>query len=441
MAKNKKTILFIEPELRTDKLGLLYLSAVLKQAGHDVDMVQCTSQEAWLDVARRRPDFIMYSVTTGNHRWYIERNRRLKARHTFTSVMGGTHFTFFPEDGLDDPAVDYVVRGPAEDVIADLVEHPPAEKLVMGTVPDMEALPPPDRAILYKYDEFGKSRMKRFIACRDCAWACTYCFNHLYHRIFKEQRHRFYQTTSPRKMVDEIKAVRARWGLELAYFNDDDLARNHGWLGEFCGLFKRELGLQFCGSVRADSLTENVVAMMADAGCTFMNVALESSNPATQRLLRRGSVTNGQIAQACEWFAKYGVKVRLQNMVGLPVDDPLGDALETLEFNQGLPITDSSVAIFQPFPKTDAWKRCLETGLIDEETECKKFTDDTVLDFPEPTRGRINRLAKWWYLAHKWNLDRSVVLELIDLPLAEEQKELMQQARWKEAARVLYGLK
>lgn len=431
-------ILFVEPALRTDKLGLLYLSAVLKQAGHNVDMIQDFGHG---EVERYLEDhltqFVMYSVTTGNHNWYLERNRELRREFNFISVMGGPHFTYFPEDGVYDLAVDYIARGPGEDIIVQIIENLPEDKLWTGQIPDIRDLPFPDRSILYKYPKFGESRMKRFIAGRDCKHSCTYCFNHLYHRMFRGQRERFHQITEPQRMMEEIEEVREQWGLELVYFNDDDLARDEGWLEEFCGIFAGH-GLTFCGSVRADSLTHEIVEMMAEAGCTFLNIALESSVPETQRLLRRGRVTNNDIFNAVRWCEENGIKVRLQNMIGLPVDDPLGDALITLEFNINVAPTDSWVAIFQPFPKTDIWKLCIEKGLISKTTDAKTFFDETVLDIPEANK--INRLAHWWYPAVKNRWPRQVILDLLEMPLTSSQKAAMRQTRWLKTAKEIYGL-
>lgn len=432
-------ILFIEKKLRTDKLGMLYLSAILKKAGHSVNMIQDDIDSADTYLLQEKVDFVMYSVATGDHLWFIKRNKELKRKYKFVSVMGGPHFTFFPEDVLEDNTVDFVVRGPAETAILDIVEGRIKDKLIFGHIPeDVDKIPAPDRSILYKYSEFGQSRMKRFIAGRDCSNSCKYCFNHLYHGLYSKEKHKFFQITDPRKIIEEIEDVQRKYGLELIYFNDDDLARDHKWLAEFCNLITKRLGLPFCGSVRADSLSLDIIIMMANAGCTFLNIALESANPDTQKLLRRGNITNEQIKFTCETCEKHGIKVRLQNMIGLPVDDPLGDALETLEFNKNLDITDSWVAIFQPFPKTDLWRYCLDKNFLSGKVEPKKFYEDTILNIPDAEK--INRLHKWWYWAIKYKIPFELLKVLLKQPLTPEVSKEIQDVRWDEGAKTLYEM-
>ena len=48
----------------------------------------------------------------------------------------------------------------------------------------------------------------------------------------------------------------------------------------------------------AKNITEEIVKIMADASCHFMNVAIESANRKTQILIRRGWQNNEQIAEA-----------------------------------------------------------------------------------------------------------------------------------------------
>lgn len=433
-------ILFVERRLRTDKLGMLYLAASLEAAGHTIALVQDEIDSADDYLARVPTNFVMYSVTTGDHHWYLQRNQALKSRHRFTAVMGGPHFTFFPEQGVADPTIDFVVQGPAEDCIVDLVEGRITERLVRGHLPcDVNALPPPARAMLYRYPEFGQARMKRFIAGRDCRYACRYCFNHLLHRLYADEKERFFQRTSPSRIIDEILGVKKRWSLELVYFNDDDLAGDHDWLHAFCQEYNHRVGLPFCGSIRASSVSYELLAEMASAGCTFLNIALESGDPDTRRLIGRTGITEEQVRAACADCHELGIKVRLQNMIGLPVTDPLDDALTTLRVNQEIAPTDSWVAIYQPLPKTDLGEYCIKQRLITTETECANFYDSTPLAIPH--RAKIDRLHKWWFFIVRHQLPPPVVDVLLDMPLRDEQAEKLQQYRWQEASALLYGMK
>jgi radical SAM superfamily enzyme YgiQ (UPF0313 family) len=140
-----KSILFIEKKLRIDKIGFLYLSAIMKNAGHRVDMLQDDVDNIDMYLKTNPIDFIMYSVMSGEHQWFLQKNKELKQKYNFISVMGGPHFTFFPEQGLEDPMIDYVVRGPGENVILDILDGIYKDKFIVGSMPDVNTLPHPDR--------------------------------------------------------------------------------------------------------------------------------------------------------------------------------------------------------------------------------------------------------------------------------------------------------
>ncbi len=432
-------ILFVERKLRTDKLGILYLSRILKDAGHNVDLVETESEDIHEYMKKRTPHFLMYSVMSGDQDWVYTINSLLKAKYDFTAVVGGPHFTFFPQEGIDNIDIDYVVVGAGESIILDLVEGKLDGKYpIMGIIPDVETLGHPDRSIQYKYPEFGDARMKRFIAGRYCLYSCTYCFNHSFKRIFKTQKSSFFQRVSPSKIVDEILEVKNNYKLELVYFNDDDLAADREWLYEFCAEFKERVSLEFCGSIRANSVTHEDLEVMQDAGCTFLNIALESAIPETQRFLRRGFITNEQIENACNSCAELGIKVRLQNMIGLPVDDPLEDAIATLEMNQKINPTDSWAAIFQPYYGTDLWQYCLDNELIEISTKTKAFFEGTVLNIKDAEK--INRLHKWWFFVIKYQFPIEFVRLLLEIPLDEEMKTKLQDYRWDLGKDLLYEM-
>jgi uncharacterized phage-like protein YoqJ len=90
-----KSILFIEKKLRIDKIGILYLSSIIKKAGHRVDLIQDDIDNAEEYLSKNPVDFIMYSVMTGEHLWFLERNKQLKEKFQFIQSWVGLISPFF----------------------------------------------------------------------------------------------------------------------------------------------------------------------------------------------------------------------------------------------------------------------------------------------------------------------------------------------------------
>jgi len=85
-------ILFIMEGFFIEPLGIMQLSACLKKAGHETDLV--TTEEGYKEKIREwKPEIIAYSVMTGNHKNFLELNKELKKKFNFISLFGGPHAT------------------------------------------------------------------------------------------------------------------------------------------------------------------------------------------------------------------------------------------------------------------------------------------------------------------------------------------------------------
>lgn len=62
-----KRVLFVERNLRNEKLGIMYLSAALKARGHHADLIQTDKEDLDDRLGDYRPDFVAFSITTGEH--------------------------------------------------------------------------------------------------------------------------------------------------------------------------------------------------------------------------------------------------------------------------------------------------------------------------------------------------------------------------------------
>ena len=103
----------------TEPLGLMYLSAVVKQAGHESRIAFDSFKTLERIVTDWQPDVVGYTVTTHEHQCTLDLNRKLKSIRGFFSIFGGPHATFSPEMVAEE-GVDAICRGEGEGAIVDL---------------------------------------------------------------------------------------------------------------------------------------------------------------------------------------------------------------------------------------------------------------------------------------------------------------------------------
>lgn len=431
-------VLFVEKSLRIDKMGIAYLAAVLKEAGHDVACVQDDIESVHVYMSTHSVDVVCWSMMTCDSDWMFAKNRVLKKDFRFISIIGGPHPTFFSQEGVHDPDVDFVVVGAGESVICDILNGKITDKLVRGNIPDPNLLPHPSREPQYRYDDFRNSRMKRFIAGRYCNFSCKYCFNDQFKTVYKDQLKSLRNRLSVKRLMEDIDGVKTQYGLEHVVLNDDDIATNKDWLMEFCAeMTSRKL--EWSGIIRASSVDLFMLQKMKDSGCEFITLAIESANENTQKFLNRGFITNQDVRNVLKWTKELGIKTRLLNIIGLPVEDPLADALETLKFNQEVKPTESIVSVFQPYQGTVLWKYCLEKGLIDVDTKLGTFYDGTRLKIPDASK--INGLYHWWPYAVQYGLPLGLVEILSDIEISPEIQSRLQKYKWEYGKREFFGVK
>lgn len=152
--------LFIVKSKAIETLGVMYLSAVVKQAGHDARIAAV--DQALSMFQKYKPDIVGYSILTGDQKLFLDLNRKLKKQSEFISMVGGSDPTFFPAPYDADPQVDVVIKGEAEQVLADML-------LSGKKYPDLDSIPWPDRT------DFPGMKIRDFLASRGCAHDCSYC--------------------------------------------------------------------------------------------------------------------------------------------------------------------------------------------------------------------------------------------------------------------------
>lgn len=440
-----KTLFLLKETVVMERMGLMYLIGALKKRGKAVDLLITGSltRDAILGrIAEIAPDVVAVSAMTGEHNYYLSLFAHLKRHLSFFSVMGGPHPTFSPEVVLEG-CLDAVCVGEGEEAMVDLIEaleqgapvrsipnlalcedgalrvNPPRP-----LVENLDEIAFPDRDLIYAKDRLlGRDRIKTFFTIRGCPYQCAYCFNKAFNEMYRGKGGGV-RTRSVDNFIAEVNEVRRRYPTELLSIYDDNfLLHDTAWLEELAEKLPAQVGLPFIANFIPNLVTEEKIRLLKKAGVSYIEMALETADDDVNRDILKRVPTRKEIAEAARILHAHKIRFQVDCLIGLPVEDPVGNALRTMDFEITLRPTFALANILFPYPKTPIHRYVVEHGFYsprDAGSVQKDFTRNySVLTFPDPTaREKLSRLHKLWgvTVSHPLLLRRLIPL-LISLPL------------------------
>ena len=427
-----------------ERLGIMTLSSVLKKKGHDVKLnltEEAGEKQIIKHVQDYKPDVLAYSVMTGEHIYHIELNQMVKSHYDKAfSVFGGPHPTYCPEM-IEKDGVDAICRGEGEIYFPELVgkleqgqdfydiknfwfkkKDGSIVKNKMGKlVPELDDNPEPDRKLMYDADKALRVRgTKLFMARRGCPYQCTYCFNHAYNALTKGTGEMI-RSRSVDSIINEIKEVQKNYFMDRVNIDDDIfLLKPKGWLEEFAEKYPKEIGLPLYCNIRPELVNEKTGYLLKKMDCQRAAMGIECGNNEVAKKVLKRNTTNEKIVDAVRILKKNDVKVKLHNIIGLPVDDPLKVDFDTLDFNIKLKPHVAGCSILYPYPGTEVSHLAKEMGMFDGNHEKVQISNKSSsnMQFGSVKEQRmINNFHKLFPIIVEWPFLRRFTKVLIKLPL------------------------
>jgi radical SAM superfamily enzyme YgiQ (UPF0313 family) len=144
---------------------------------------------------------------------------------------------------------------------------------------------------------------------KGCGRGCRFC---LEGQIYRPVRHRSLETL--RETVREIKKDSSRVGLVGACVSD------YPWIGGLMQVLREE-GLEVSiSSIRADSLTEELVSSLRRGGHRTLTVAPEAGTERLRHVIRK-DISDAQLYEACDLVRAHGLpNLKCYFMIGLPTE-------------------------------------------------------------------------------------------------------------------------
>lgn len=398
--------LFLQ-EIQFEFFGVMYLSAVIKRAGHDCDLLIWPQEKDIINSIKNiNPDFIGIYATTGPHERILSLLRKLRSNSISTPIIvGGPHPTFFPEF-LDNPEVDIIAIGESESSIVQLLNEPNKTDIpglwfkkdaqiiknpIAPPIQDLDSIPLADRSIYYnRYDFIKKIPIKRVITSRGCPWNCTFCYNRDFKKLYGASG-KYLRKRSVESVLAEIKFLKES-GAEVIRFSDDTFGFDQDWLSQFLKRYNSEVRLPFTCLMRASEITVDI-AKILQPYCRCVFFGIESGNEYIRNTILNKCLPESDIISAANILHGSGIKFGTYNMFCLPGEDLL-KAWETVDINVRIKTDYPYSGIYHPFEKTQ---------LAGDKTEIKD-------------KLKIINLNSWFYFVVKYPVIKPLAKLAICLP-------------------------
>ncbi|MFH1850442.1 MAG: radical SAM protein [archaeon] len=385
--------LFAVPRFERDTnppLGVAYLAASLRQAGFPVDILDPTfggESYAKKELGRRKFDVFGVSAYTKNYESGLELARLARAHNPKCRIVfGGVHPTILGDEVIQEPLVDIVVLGEAEETIVDLAvalskgkplsevkgiiykeNGRPRTTAPRSLIRDLDKIPFPARDLLpmreYLNANYGRAAWSvkqpatSVITSRGCPYRCTYCSSHL---MFG----RTVRFRSPENIVGEIRALIRDYGIRGLTFVDDTFTLKADRIEGLHALLKKEsIRIEWICNGRVDTVTKDMLRTMKKSGCEVIAFGVESGNQRILDDILHKNLKLARVREVFRWCRELKIKTDAYFMIGIP-GETLQDIRNTIRFAKEIRADAVNFSITSPMPKTELYDIAQKHGKI-----------------------------------------------------------------------------
>lgn len=376
--------------------GLAYIAAACLQAGHEVEIynqdVYHWPESHLTDLLdKERYDFIGVSACGGYYQYWkvLKISQAInQAKHRPFYVLGGHLASPEPDYFLRKTSADAIVIGEGEITVINLLKALEQKKpfhLVngiaflengeciqtprQGLITDIDGIPfpvwdlfPIDHYALLRVPHIKNSeRWMPVLSGRGCTFKCNFCY-----RMDEGFRGR-----SPENIVEEIQILKKDYQISFITFSDELLMSSMQRTVELCKCFiKNKLNVKWDCNGRLNYAKPDVLKLMKEAGCVFINYGIESLDEQALRNMNKAQTVR-QITSGIENTLAAGISPGFNIIFG-----NIGETAESLRLGVEflLKYTDHSqmrtIRPVTPYPGSPLYYYAIKKGLL---KDCEDF--------------------------------------------------------------------
>ncbi len=380
---------FHEEHNRYPPLGVAYLGAVLREAGHAVRIRDAADYKSMEDFRRElvsfTPRVLGISVLSVHYEKALAAAKIAKdVDPQIIIVFGGAHPTAVPLDCASHREIDFILTGEGEKSFPQLVEalqHDMDVSEIPGIVyrvgddfhiqerkefiSSLDLLPLPARDLLPMHKYLHKAPTlplpypsTSIVPSRGCFGNCRFCQPTLRGLFGRKMRYR-----SPRNVVDEVFQLKDQYRIRGLFFADDEPTWNKDWMMAFSQeMIERKVNVRWICPSRVDTIDLDMLKMMRRAGCIQVGFGVETGSQRVMNYYRKGTRIE-QVINAFDLCRQAGIIARANFMIGAP-EETTEDVEETIQLLKSIKPDLIVTSVTTPIVGTDLFHHAKVTGLL-----------------------------------------------------------------------------
>lgn len=361
-------------------LGLGYISSYLRGKRHEAKIFHakdydCSMKKMLKAIKKYNPDYV------GSYSNYALRYAcldflKILREAGYKTIVGGPDPTLRPELYVND--ADFIIRGEGEYVLSEFLANGgyPIKSMAYlkdgkqeilekgNNIEDLDSLPFPEQPADYQAG---------IMTSRSCPFNCTFCQPTLHLLFGRKVRFR-----SAKNVVDEIEFYYKK-GVKHFFFLDENFTVYEPHLKAICEeVKKRNLNISWYTQARVNTINEEKIKILKDAGCAELKFGVESGSQRILDQIYNKGISLDDIKNAFELCQKYNLLATAYIMIGAPTETK-EDFEATLNLLKQIQPDGVHVSITTILPNTHLYDK-FEYLLSEEE---KKHTWSFASDNPD----------------------------------------------------------
>jgi radical SAM superfamily enzyme YgiQ (UPF0313 family) len=390
-------ILFISPNreeinMRTWPLGLACVAEATRASGHEVRLVDFMAEQNPDSAVKQvidefHPDLIGISVrniddqSMQDTRFLLDQVKTVVADcQAYTDariVLGGAGYSMFPSSSLEYLGADMGIQGEGETVFADLIQriernsdlsetpglYLPGKGLQGNRIfaKDLDRLPLPNVDLLDASEQGHEDFWLPVQTRRGCAKRCSYCSTPMIEG-------RLYRSRSPEIVVQWLET----WvdaGIHRMFFVDNTFNLPTSYTKALCSrIIDAKLALNWRCIVYPENIDEELVMLMARAGCTGVSLGFESGNQQILHSMNKRFKLE-DVRSADRLLVDHGIQRMGFLLLGGP-GETRESVEESLQFADSLSLDALRMTMgIRIYPNTDLARTAVEEGVIEPDDD------------------------------------------------------------------------